>query len=327
MLRLGMIGAGHFAKAHVAALRELTERVQLTVAARRNAEQPFPEAQALGATLMPVDELVASDDVDAVTVCAPNHLHRQFAEAALAAGKHVFCEKPLAMTLEDADALLEAAGHSRQVLMVGHVTRHLPVYMAVAEILESGRLGALRAAYVNRMHSGEGRWWRMNPEVGGGVVFDLLVHDFDLLTWYMGRPDSVVARGHKHPQGAYDQIAAIFTYQDGRTAVAEGGLYLRPPCGVRASLRVVCSRGHLEVDSSDTESPIHVFEEGHEETRLSVPTRDQRTKALTGEYAEFLAAIDGEVDGRLRLEDARQAVACAVLTVRAAQSGEEVTFE
>ncbi len=327
MVQLGIIGAGHFAKTHLLALEQLMERVQVTAVARRDVTRPFPEAEAAGATSMTVEELLASDAVDAVTVCAPNHLHRRFAEAALRAGKHVFCEKPLAMTVEDADALVQAAEATGRVLMVGHVTRHMPLYMAVAEILESGRLGSPQAAYVNRMHSSEGRWWRMNPEIGGGVVFDLLVHDLDLLGWYMGRPDTVVARGHKHAQGAYDRIAAIFSYPDGRTAVAEGGLYLRPPCGVRSSLRVICRRGHIEVDSAADDTPIRVFEEGCEENRLSVPTKNQRTKGLVGEYTEFLDATEGKIQGRLRLEDARQAVAYAALTVRAAETGEEIHFD
>jgi len=327
MLRLGLIGAGHFAKAHVEALAQLTERIRLTAVARRSTSQSFPEAEALGASMMPVDELIAADTIDAVTVCAPNHLHRRFAEAALRAGKHVFCEKPLAMTVADADATIAAADASGRVLVVGHVTRHLALYRAVAEILESGRLGAVRTAYVNRLHSGEGRWWRMNPEIGGGVVFDLLVHDFDLLGWYMGTPESVVARGHRHPQGAYDHVAAIFTYADGRTALAEGGLHLRPPCGVRSALRIVCARGHVEVVTPGGATPIGVFEEGHDETRLSVPMENQRTEALVGEYTEFVDAIDGDVQGRLRLEDARLAVAHAALTVRAADTGETERFD
>jgi predicted dehydrogenase len=327
MLRLGIIGAGHFAKAHVAALSELGERVRLVAAARRDCGQGFAEAEAMGARLMSAEELIAWDEVDAVSVCVPNHLHRRYAEAALSAGKQVFCEKPLAMTLEDADALIEAVKQSGAVLMVGHVTRHTPLYMAVAEIVSSGRVGAVRTVYANRMHSSEGRWWRMNPDIGGGVVFDLLVHDFDLMGWLMGRPKSVVARGHKHVQGAYDQMAALFTYADGRTALVEGGLYLRPPCGVRSTLRVVCERGHIEVMTPSSSSPIHVFEEGCEDSWFSVPTADQRTRALIGEYTEFLDAIEGRVLGRLRLEDARQAVACAVTVVRAADSGQETHFE
>lgn len=324
MLRLGIIGAGHFAKAHVAALKEMREDIRVAAVARRNLDEPFAEAEGLGARMMPADELIAWGDIDAVTVCVPNHLHRRYAEAALRAGKHVFCEKPLAMTLEDIAAALEAAKESGRVLLVGHVTRFLPVYMAVAEIVASGRLGGVRTVFASRMHASEGRWWRMNPDIGGGVVFDLLIHDFDLMLWLMGTPASVVARGHKHAQGAYDQMAAVFTYADGRTALVEGGLYLRPPCGVRSMLRVVCERGHLEAALPGNAAPIHLFEEGCEPQQFSLQLADQRVRALIEEYREFMAVIDSGTEGRLRLGDARLAVACAVSAVQSADSRQEV---
>ncbi|MDQ1255498.1 MAG: Gfo/Idh/MocA family oxidoreductase [Candidatus Hydrogenedentes bacterium] len=326
MVRLGMIGAGHFAARHVDALAQLEDRVRLAAFARRREAEPFPEAEAMGARLMPTDALLASDDIDAVVVVAPNHVHRLYAEAAMRAGKHVFCEKPLAMTVEDADALLDAAAETGRVLMVGHVTRYMPMYLKVAEVLDSGLLGAPKAAYVNRMHSNAGRSWRMDPAEGGGIVFDLLIHDFDLLGWYMGKPKRVVARGTRHALGAYEQMAAIFTYSGGRIAVAEGGLYLRPPCGVRASLRVICEHGHVEVDSSDRETPVRIYAENRAEERLSVGPQSQRIAGLLGEYTEFIDAIEGKVQGRLRLEDARLAVAHAALTVEAADSGFEIAF-
>lgn len=324
MVRLGMIGAGHFAKKHVEVIASLGDRVSLALVARRDVSTPFPEAEALGAQVVSADALLEDDSLEAVVVVAPNHLHRKYSEAALRAGKHVFCEKPLAMTVADADAVIAAANETERVLVVGHMTRYVPLYVAAAEVISSGRIGPPVTAYVNRMNAGEGRWWRMNPEIGGGVVFDLLVHDFDLLRWYMGKARSVVARGHTHAQGAYDQIAAIFAYKDGRTAVAEGGLYLRPPCGVRSTLRVVCTRGHIELKMPQDDACIHVFEEGCEEVRLSVSPEHHGADALLGEYSEFLDRIDGAAPERLHLADARHAVACAEGIVKAADTAQEV---
>ena len=232
MLRIGILGAGHFAAAHLQALQRLKDRARVVCYARRDAGRAFPEADAVGAAPIPLDDALESGDVDAVAVCVPNHLHRHCTEGALRAGKHVFCEKPLAMTVEDADAVIGAAEESKRVLVVGHLTRHVPAYVKVAEILETGRLGKPHAMYASRMHCGGGRSWRMDPEVGGGVVFDLLVHDLDLMNWYLGMgksanqeegsfrgPRSVIARGHRHPQGSYDYIAAIFSDPDDVIAV------------------------------------------------------------------------------------------------------------
>ena len=326
MYRIGILGAGHFAAAHIQALGRLSDRARVVSFARQTPGKPFPEAQQAGAVETSVDDLVRSRDIDIVAVCVPNHLHRAYAEAALLAGKHVFCEKPLALDVQDADAVLHAADKSGRTLIVGHLTRHVPAYVKVAEILESGRLGAPRAGYVSRMHCGGGRSWRMDPDIGGGVIFDLLIHDLDLLNWYFGAPDRVVARGHRHEQGGYDYVAALFTYANGVTTVAEGGFVFRPPAGLRSTLRVICERGHIEVNTTDLDAPIRVFEEGEPEQVISVPLQNLLIDGLAAEYREFLDAIEHNVRGRLDPRDARTAVACAAAIVRAADAQTEVSI-
>ena len=327
MLRIGVVGAGHFARNHIEALARFAGRAQVVAYARQHPDKGFPEAEAVGAKRLRADELIGSPQVDAVFVCTPNNLHRHYAEAALRAGKHVFCEKPLALTAADADAVLAAAAASEGLLMVGHLARHIPAYSTVAELLESGRLGPPVAAYANRMHcGGGGRSWRMDPEVGGGVVFDLLVHDLDLLNWYLGPPESVVARGRRHAQGGYDYVAATFTYADGKLALAEGGFVFRPPAGLRATTRVICERGHVEVNTHDPEHPIRVFEEGRPEETIAVKLDNLLVDGLAAEFEEFFDTVGGAPEGRLRPEDARLAVACAEAVVQAAHTGEEVSI-
>lgn len=322
MLRVGILGAGHFAKAHCRAIARLAGRVEAVCVARRDLDKGFE----YDVPVMAPDELVVSPDVDAVAVCLPNHLHREYSERALRAGKHVFCEKPMALTIEDADALLDVAGKTDRVFLVGHLARFVPAYATVSAILESGRLGAPRNAYVSRLHVGSGRSWRMDPAIGGGVVFDLLIHDIDLLTWYLGRPTAVVARGQRHFQGTYAHLAAIFTYDGGAVAVAEGSFTLPRGSGLRAFLRIVCENGYVEVDPSDTETTVRVRAAGEEEERLAQATPDVLIDGLVGEYEEFLSTVAGAAPQRLRPEDARLAVECAVLATRAADTGEAVAF-
>lgn len=325
VIRFGILGAGHWAKRHLDALQRLPNRARVVCVARRQSA-PFETAQALGARQVSVEELLASPDVDAVSVCTPNYLHRAHAEAALRAGKHVFCEKPLALTVEDADAAILAAEECGRVLMAGHVTRHITLYRKVAELLASKRLGPPQTMYASRLQVGGGESWRMDPKIGGGAPFDLLIHDFDLMNWYLGRPDSVAARARRHPQGAFDHIAAIFAFRDNAIAVAEGSFLLRPGAGLRAWLRIICERGHIEVDSTDADHPIRVFQEndsGEEakEQPVSLPAKDTILDAIIREFEEFLDAIEGNPPGRLRNSDARAAVECAALATRAAETG------
>ena len=311
MKHIGIIGAGGFAKAHIEALKRMPERARVVAVARHSPSIPFPEADAIGARMESVASLLTATDIDAISLCVPNNLHRAYAEAAMRAGKHVFCEKPMALTVPDADAMIDTAKETGKVLMVGHLTRHLPIYARAAEILESGRLGDPRSAYVSRFHCGAARSWRMDPAIGGGVVFDLLIHDIDLVNWYLGTPQYFVAHGHKHEQGAYDQVAAIATYKNDRMAVIEGAFVFRPPAGLRAMLRIVCERGHLEINTTDRVAPLRIFEEGQEEELINLPMDKFSMDGLPGEFEEFFDALEGRLAGRLCLEDARNAVAVA----------------
>ncbi len=327
MLRLGILGAGHFAERHLTALEHLSERALPVMVARKRLDLPFEAAEAAGAALVSPDALLESADIDAVVVCSPNHLHRQHTEAALHAGKHVFCEKPMALTSEDADAMVRTAAGSRCLLMVGHLTRHMAVYAAAGEILESGRLGKPRSAYASRLQVGGSESWRMDPRVGGGAPFDLLIHDFDLMNWYLGRPRAITARGHRHRQGAYEHLAAILTYDNGLVAVVEGGFQLRPGAGLRAMLRVVCERGHLEVDTTDVAFPIRVFPEGAEEEKIAVDQSEASLLGVMSELNEFIDAVEGKDPARLTVEDARLAVRCAALATKSADTAQELAFD
>jgi predicted dehydrogenase len=166
----------------------------------------------------------------------------------------------------------------------------------------------------------------MDPVVGGGAPFDLLIHDYDLMNWYVGAPEGVVARGQRRPNRAYEAMAAVFTYPDGAIVTVEGGFVLRPGGGLRAQMRIVGDRGHLQVDSADPEKPIRVFPENEPEERIGIPEDRDVFSGIAGEWVEFLDTIAGRPHNRLRVEDARLAVECAALAVRSADEGREMQF-
>ena len=198
-----------------------------------------------------------------------------------------------------------------------------PVAVPVDAADLSTGLGDLVAASFHRMHSVRGRSWRMDPDMGGGAVFDLLIHDYDLMLWYMGRPSCVVARGIRNALGSYDYAAATFVLPGGALAVVEGGFVLRPPAGLTATLRLVGTRGHLEADAQ-AETPIRVFEEGKSPESILPGADSARVAGVASELLEFCEAVAGRPPDRLRLEDACQDVAIAATVVRAADTGQEL---
>ena len=132
-----------------------------------------------------IDDLYAPlerSDVDVVDICLPTPLHREAAERAFAAGKHVLLEKPIALTLEDAEAIVAAAERAGRLLVVGLVLRFWPEYVELRRIAASGELGRPLAASAQRLSPPPG-WndWMIDPARSGGVCVDLMVHDFDAL--------------------------------------------------------------------------------------------------------------------------------------------------
>mgnify|MGYP006290972467 CR=1 FL=1 len=324
MLHLGLIGAGNFAGKHFAVLQGMGERAKVALVARDRVKEPFEPAPEL--PVVAFDEAVADPHLDAVMISSPNHLHRRHAEAALNAGKHVFCEKPLALSVEDVDALTAAARRTDRVLMVGHLTRHAPMYAAAAEVVHSGRLGAVRAVHATRWHTRDkASDWRMRPEQGGGAPFDLLLHDYDLVQWLCGPPTGVTATGQKHPLGAYERMAASFTCPNGVVATVDGGFVLPSGASMKSSLRVIGTDGVLELQTP-SEHPVQVRMHGDDPETIPVDPERLGADGLRTEFLEFFDAIEGRAWNRLRLEDARNAVAMAAAAVGAAESGRTVAI-
>ena len=137
------------------------------------------------------DEMLADPEIHAVVIATSSSSHRDLTLRALAAGKHVFVEKPLADTIEDAAAIVNAAKNSNLVVQVGFCERFNPHYMEARAAVQSGRLGKIRAIYSSRIAPYE--WCDPSWKLG---VLDTAVHNLDLALWILGmKPLDVLARG------------------------------------------------------------------------------------------------------------------------------------
>ena len=189
-IRAGIIGTGFSGRLQARSIR-LAGGVVAAVAAS-NPARSQAAAEALGAQALDSDALIAADDIDVVHICAPNALHEPLATAALAAGKHVLCEKPLALDAAGAARLLEAAGAAGTVAAVPFVYRFHPVVREARARVASGELGDLRllhGSYLQDWLLGEGYWnWRVDPAQGGAsrTFADIGSHWCDLVEFVSG---------------------------------------------------------------------------------------------------------------------------------------------
>jgi predicted dehydrogenase len=196
--------------------------------------------------------VLADDCVTLVDICLPTYLHRGFVEKALAAGKHVLCEKPMALTVEDARAMADAAAKAEGFLMVAQVLRFWPEYVRAKEIIDGGQLGRLIGMSCTR-RSPRPTWswqnWMLRPDVSGGAALDLHIHDADWICYTLGRPKAVASVGIQSEMG-WDHIYTTYLYDGGRAAVAEGGNAYAPGFSFRAAFLALLEGGHIQFDSA-----------------------------------------------------------------------------
>ena len=196
-----------------------------------------------------IAQVIADPAVDAVDICLPTNLHAPVAIDALQAGKHVLVEKPMALDVGTSHRMIEEARKHGRVLMVAQVLRFFPAYVALGEILRSGRIGSPRSA-IFRRRCGAPAWgaWLTDPKQSGGGVFDLLIHDIDLCLHLFGKPETVSATGYEAFADGVDVITAELHYR-GWTAVITGGWHHPKSYPFSMEYTVVAEKGTLEYSS------------------------------------------------------------------------------
>lgn len=172
-------------------------------------------------TFVRYEELLKQPGIDVVVIRTPNHLHKAPAIAALNAGKHVFCEKPLALSLADCRAMVAAARKARRLLQINLELRSSLLPARVKEIVDSGEIGEIKRIL---FHHYQGAWahapdhWRMNLKTSGGIYPEKLVHEVDLFRWFVGEVTHVQSFTGENvlPQSPFpDCLQSIFWFRNG----------------------------------------------------------------------------------------------------------------
>jgi len=199
-INYGMIGLGDMGQVHLMHAAELRDRIQIYAVyepdpVRLNAASGLFEPGTIICSTM--EELLEMPRVDAVVISTPNNTHADIAVAAFDAGKHVFCEKPLATTLEDCDRIIAAGKRAGKLLQVGMVYRYSNFYRKLAELIEQGRIGTPYMAWCKEFRLpfpvGRGREWRYRSDISGGAIIEKNCHHFDIFNWVLKSPPARVS--------------------------------------------------------------------------------------------------------------------------------------
>ena len=201
MIGIAIIGTGAVAEVHVQAFKIFHDRCEVRALADLHPEKAEKLARNQGLRAFVCQdfrEAVSRDDIELVSVCLPPSVHAEAAVAALEAGKHVIVEKPMASSLEECDAMIQAADKAGRLLSVIAQNRYKIPVMKVKKILESGAAGRILHTTANsywwRGQSYYDLWWRGTWKAeGGGCTLNHAVHHIDLLRWVLGMPEEVTA--------------------------------------------------------------------------------------------------------------------------------------
>jgi predicted dehydrogenase len=264
--------------------------------------------------------------LDALDICLPSDQHFAATRAALRAGKHVLCEKPLALDGEAAHQLVEEANRAGRILMAGHVLRFYSEYRALASVLAGGRLGAVRGSLFRR-RCGAPAWsrWLTDSARSGGAVLDLLIHDIDFCLHLYGKPRVISATGYANRDRGIDWIEARLGFEHSGPAIVTGGWHHPKSYPFRMEYTVVSDGGTLEFSSG--EMPVTLFDASGSSEQVDLPEGDVPAgDAFVQELAYFAeCAREGRQPDLCPPSESAMAVTVARLLMESRErNGEEI---
>lgn len=254
-LKWGLIGCGDIARKRVApALRDL-ENCQLLAVNRADAAKAAAFANEFGAATWYEhwQELVQDPEVEAVYIATPVYLHAEQTIAAARAGKHVLCEKPMALNLDECDRMLQACDEHNVRLSVAYYRHFYPVLRRIKQMLQNGTIGKVALVHINALdtfdrRSGEARHWLLQKELaGGGPMMDVGCHRIEVLLNLLGPVQQVTALTANNvfkDRSVEDTAVAALQFEQGGTgvlSVTHGSLVNRD------TLDIYGEKGHLSV--------------------------------------------------------------------------------
>ena len=324
-MRVGVVGAGFIGETHVAAWMAEGARVTVHDVDRARA---IALAERHGASVAAsLDELV--DRTTVVDVCTPTHLHAAVAIAAAGAGRHVICEKPIARTLADAEAMVAAARRHGVRLFAAHVVRFFPEYVAARKAVLDGAIGEpavlrlTRASFRPRQPAGH---WFFDHARSGGIVLDLMIHDLDFARWIAGDVVAVHCRsaGVVRPEVGVDHAVALLTHRSGAISHVSASWGYAPPT-FRTAFEIAGSHGLIEHDS-DLTSPVapSLLEASAAGAVTAMADTGLAGDPFRLELAEFARAIRDGIEPRVSAIDGVEALRLALAADESARTGRVV---
>lgn len=298
-LRVGLVGCGFMGRMHGSVYRML-DNADLVAATDRSPDRLSRYCDEMGCVPEPtLDALLARADIDAIDICLPTYLHKEATVASARAGKHVVCEKPMALGVEDAEAMIAAAHEAGVRLMIAHCIRFWPEYALLKQMVDDRRYGWLLSINLTRygeFPSWSSENWLADESKAGGGVLDMHIHDTDFVLYLLGEPESMASLGTVDERGA-SHVFTTMRYP-GCVAHLEGGWNLPPKTPFKMAFRAIFERGAAIMDGG----PMMIYPMDGEpfapEFEQMEASGGGNVSSLGGYYHELRDFVEKVVSGR-----------------------------
>ncbi|MED1487958.1 Gfo/Idh/MocA family protein [Bacillus smithii] len=234
-MNFAIVGCGHIAKKHAEAIQNIEGAKLIAVCDKVPQMMEFYIERYSAKPYTDLTEMLRNDDIDVVCICTPSGLHAPLAVDVANAKKHVIVEKPIALTLEDADAIIEACERNNVKLSVVHPNRFRPVVQELKKIVDENRLGKISHANATvRWNRNQEYYdqapWRGTKAFDGGVLMNQAIHNLDLLLWFMGDVEEVYSMAATRLRNieAEDVSTGVIRFKNGALGVVEAATTIYP---------------------------------------------------------------------------------------------------
>lgn len=254
-----------------------------------------------------LDDFLKDPNVDLVDICVPTKLHAPTALAALKAGRHVICEKPLARTAAIAREIVEAATQAKGFFMPAMCMRFWPGWAWLKDLIDQKTYGQVLAARFRRVSEPPG-WGKENYFKGaqsGGALLDLHIHDTDFVQFCFGRPKSVFSTGLSKFSGAIDHVVTQYLYESGIAVMAEGSWLMVPKGGFNMAYTMHFEKATVDFDLSRGPDALKLIVAG----KLPRVIKPKGSDGYVGELRHIVDAVQtGQPPSVVTAQDALSAV-------------------
>ena len=280
----------------------------------------------MGAKYYESYEEMLKEDIDMVDICIPTYMHKEFAIKAMDHGKHVFCEKPIALNVDDAEDIVKKAKEKNLKFSVGHVVRFFPAYISAVKTIKEGKIGTPKLIRTTRNGAYPGwSWqnWYADYELSGGPLLDLIIHDIDWIINNFGDVERVYAKSLNGNVEKQDHCLVTLKLKNGSVAHVEGSWAYPDGAIFGSTFEIIGTKGQIESDSRNSSPVKKHTNSGMYNIALESPLHYSE-EPYTVEIQEFINAIIEDREPKITGEEAIKAIEVSLAAIKSSKTGEAV---